>query len=61
MALGARGIYLVSHSDEIGSEFLDRVGRRAGLYCLGIMCDEESLFRLHDDDAFSALRRWETD
>jgi len=45
----------VSHAHEVGSEFLDRVCRCAGLYCLGIMCDEKCLFRLYDDHAFSSL------
>ena len=46
---------LVSHTDEVGAEFLDCVGGRAGLYCLRVVCDEEGLFRLDDDDAFSSL------
>ncbi len=48
-------LVLISHTDEIGSEFLDRVGRGTGLYRLRIMCDEEGLFRLYDDDSFSTL------
>jgi len=46
---------LITHSNQVSAEFLDRVGCGAGLYCLGVMCDEEGLFCLDDHDAFSAL------
>lgn len=46
---------LVSDADQVGAQFLHGVRGCAGLYCLWVVCDEESLFRLDDNDSFSAL------
>ena len=45
----------ISHAHEICAQLFDRVRGCAGLYCLWVVCDEERLFRLDNDYAFSTL------
>lgn len=50
-----RPMRLVSHLDQVIRQLLDRVGRRARLHGLGVVCHEHGLRGLDDDDAFPAL------
>ena len=41
--------------DQVITQLLDHRGRGTGLHALGVVCDEDGLCGLDDDDAFSAL------
>lgn len=54
-SLGLKRVDLVSNAHKVGAEFLNRIGGCAGLYCLRVVRDKKSLFRLYNDHAFSSL------
>ena len=45
----------VSNASQVVGQFLDRVGCYARLYCFWVMCEEDCLFCLDDDDSFLSL------
>jgi len=45
----------VPNLDQVITQLLDHRGRGTGLHALGVVCDEDGLCGLDDDDAFSAL------
>ena len=47
---------LVTDSHQVGTQFLDCVGRRARLDRLRVVCDKECLLRLDDDNPFLSLK-----
>lgn len=49
--------YLVTHSDKVRAQLLDCVCGCAGLYGFWIVCNQERLFGLDNDNAFSSLCR----
>jgi hypothetical protein len=46
---------LIARPDKIITQLLHRCHSLSRLYRLGVMCDEEGLLGLHDDDAFFTL------
>lgn len=48
--------HLVANTDQVIAKLFHRVGRRARLNGLWIMCHKDGLRRLDDDDAFFPLR-----
>lgn len=48
----------VSNARQVVGQLFDRVGCNARLYCFWVVCEEECLFRLHNDDSFLSLLTW---
>ena len=48
----------VPNARQVVGQLFDRVGCNARLYCFWVVCQEECLFRLHNNDSFLSLSTW---